>query len=419
MSLRFFTGDTNGLIKSIKFNINDIDENGNGINVTTMTDDEVDSTKRIEKLTINSNLISSCRSNSSIHLYEMKSNENKLNLIKGYNEDRWNEGDYFVGLSNSNDGLISCTNSGKLLSYNVNDDKKLYYQLPNHLRDFKLSPQLNTFAYGGLEVELSVNDLNRTLELSSKDSKNVKSINKNYDNLNKQQRKKLKNDLNDGELWRSKNLPNDNLNLRVPVHFTSLEYVDNNVLCTGSANGSIRLYDIRVNRRPVMINDELCKNNYIRHLKLSYDNNVLISDNNSNLFNVDLRNLKLINGFKGISGAINYASSCKFDKTICSASMDKFIRIQKPANSTSKAQTLSKIFVKSTPTVIEWDGNPLEYDEEQEQLKRRKTDNDNGSDSDDSQDELDDVLEGMETIEGEEMRQYRKAHGRRFKKKRV
>lgn len=56
-------------------------------------------------------------------------------------------------------------------------------------------------------------------------------------------------------------LPNDSLNLRQPIHITSLTYLDSNKvtdapitsahLVTGTASGAVRRYDTRAARRPV------------------------------------------------------------------------------------------------------------------------------------------------------------------------
>jgi ribosome biogenesis protein NSA1 len=104
-----------------------------------------------------------------------------------------------------------------------------------------VSPDGTSLAYGGEEVDLSIWDVEKTfsttvtpIELGTK--------------------RKSKTALFPAEQWRAKNVAHDSLNLRAPVHITSLLYRKNGrgrTFAVGTDTGAIKLYDSRVARRPV------------------------------------------------------------------------------------------------------------------------------------------------------------------------
>lgn len=51
--MRFLSGDQNGLIKSIKINLNDVDENGAGVSTSTITQDDIDPARSVQKMEYN------------------------------------------------------------------------------------------------------------------------------------------------------------------------------------------------------------------------------------------------------------------------------------------------------------------------------------------------------------------------------
>jgi ribosome biogenesis protein NSA1 len=117
--------------------------------------------------------------------------------------------------------------------------------VPTRLTSFQLSHTGSTFAYGGDEIDLSVWSVSRAFGASadpksSTDTQGTKRKNKAV--------------LFPAETWRAKNLPNDALNLRRPVHITSLTYLPDpseKQLAVGTYSGAIRCYDTRAARRPI------------------------------------------------------------------------------------------------------------------------------------------------------------------------
>lgn len=74
---------------------------------------------------------------------------------------------------------------------------------------------------------------------------------------NMKKRKRANDALFPGEIWRAKNVPNDFLGLRQPVHNTCMTYicpsssVGQQHLLAGTRFGDVRRYDTRAGRRPV------------------------------------------------------------------------------------------------------------------------------------------------------------------------
>lgn len=158
--------------------------------------------------------------------------------------------------------------------------------LPMRLRDWKLDPSCKTFAYGGDEVDLSVWDVERALNLEGNDIPAVD----NAPTLPSSKKRRKAQDLFPAEVWRAKNvrhfqtsmcnhhtnivqLPNDSLNLRQPIQVTSLTYLASGEksnagnagvhLATGTASGAVRRYDTRAARRPVANWADVAKNGAI------------------------------------------------------------------------------------------------------------------------------------------------------------
>ncbi|KAG6897464.1 hypothetical protein C0992_001239 [Termitomyces sp. T32_za158] len=98
------------------------------------------------------------------------------------------------------------------------------------------------FAYGGDDVDVSVWDTERAFipQTSSSES---------------QGKKRKRDALFTGELWRAKNVQNDNLGLRQPVRITSLTYLatspTSHHMAAGTGLGNVRRYDTQASKRPV------------------------------------------------------------------------------------------------------------------------------------------------------------------------
>jgi len=225
---------------------------------------------------------------------------------------------------------------------------------PLVLRDWKLSSDGTKFAYGGDEVEVSVWDA----ELAFQALKGAEEA---------QPGKKRKKGVTlfPAELWRAKNVANDTLGLRQPVRITSLAFLDPHARCliAGTELGDARRYDTRTDRRPVAEIKLIGRTGGVRVVKKgANDNEVFISDNGSNLFSIDLRNGKIAYGYKGLSGSVNAIAVTP--KLLATTALDRFARVHSvcpPPELSGKQQgnrgtVLEKVFTKSIPTCIVWDG---------------------------------------------------------------
>lgn len=109
--------------------------------------------------------------------------------------------------------------------------------------DWRLCPSQETFVYGGDGIEVSIWDTKRAFESRPDDLATSPSNKK---------RKRTEN-LFPGEVWRAKNVANDYLGLRQPVHNTCLTYISSSgqpQILAGTRFGNLRRYDARSGRRP-------------------------------------------------------------------------------------------------------------------------------------------------------------------------
>ena len=132
--------------------------------------------------------------------------------------------------------------------------------LPSRLYDWRLSENVDTFSYGGDEVDLSVWNTELAFQRQPEPG------------LTSSKKRKRNDELFPAEVWRARNVsachlealavlraslqvPNDHLGLRQPVRITTLAYLQSapqgQHLITGTQFGDLRRYDTRAARRPV------------------------------------------------------------------------------------------------------------------------------------------------------------------------
>lgn len=151
--------------------------------------------------------------------------------------------------------IFSCTSNGALRRTCISEgEAPLTHNLsalPSRLSYWRLGHGTETFAYGGDEVELSVWDTSRAFSSSASPSKSTQTST----SASTQKRKRPTDQLFPSEIWRAKNVPNDYLGLRQPVHNTCLTYISLSnskqpQLLAGTRFGDVRRYDTRAGRRP-------------------------------------------------------------------------------------------------------------------------------------------------------------------------
>ena len=94
--------------------------------------------------------------------------------------------------------------------------------------------------------------------------------------------------------WQARNLPNDELDLAIPIFDTDVCYLTNTSVCTCTGYGDVREYDIRGPRRPV-INAKLTEGDImLSKIQRSLTNEHLIytSNQEGHIIMADRRNSK-------------------------------------------------------------------------------------------------------------------------------
>ncbi|KAI0302244.1 hypothetical protein BC826DRAFT_987995 [Russula brevipes] len=333
---RFLTGDELGSIKSLSYVLSPKAESK--ATVTTLYDGSGKAKERaVQKLAAttseNGPLIAVARSDGSTSVSQIQAQG--LEMLREWTEPRLKPGQRYVGLAATSAGVYSCTSNGALrltplgdANTNTNTERPRTAVLPMRLCDWRLAPDGATFSYGGDEVELSV--------------------------------------------------ANDSLSLRQPVHNTCLTYLSSTTsqqLLAGTQRGDIRRYDTRAARKPVaewkQIVPAAASHSGVGGVQKGFhDNEVFVSDQKSNLFAVDTRNGRVVYGYKGIAGAVT--------------SMAQAGRPQD-----DKGTVLEKVYMKSIPTCVVWDG-----------IRRGSGGSDDDGDGGDDDDE--DVWEAMPAAEDSE-----------------
>lgn len=193
------------------------------------------------------------------------------------------------------------------------------------------------------------------------------------------------------EIFSSKNMPNDSLQLEVKIWDSDLSFVNNseNCVATCSRYGYIRFYDYRQQRRPI--------HNFVDNKEQAYNslaerNGVIfVSTTTGGLFAFDLKNMKVpLHTYKGATGSISSITVDETGKFVFTASLDRYIRVHNVDNT----HLLYQCYVKSKASQILMktasDSVLDEHKVAQEQIVE-------GSDQ-----EYDNLFEGMQTVEDTE-----------------
>ena len=236
---------------------------------------------------------------------------------------------------------------------------------------------------------------------------------------------------------------NDSLSLRQPVHNTCLTYISatSQQLLAGTQRGDVRRYDTRVARKPVAEWKQIVPNGGIGGIEKGLheqcarlvsvislpslmrdpSSEVFVSDQTTNLFAVDMRKGRAIYGYKGtflfslcavflttfilqgIAGAIT--SMAPNPAGLISTSLDRYARVHSTYSpppeagqpQDEKGTVVEKVYMKSIPTCVAWDG-VTEEDADEDDHRMRAGDIDDNSDSEDDED----LWEGMPVAEDSE-----------------
>lgn len=199
--------------------------------------------------------------------------------------------------------------------------------------------------------------------------------------------------------FRTKNVPNDFLQLEVPVWDSDFGFIDANCLSTCSRHGYIRVYDMRKQRRPIhsYTNDK----EQISYTCLALHGDVVFSGTTTGILNAfDLRKMKhVLHTYKGFTGSISDVGVDETGKYVYTSSLDRFIRIHHSESTVLQYQCYVKskatriLLRKCAPVEIKEEGGSS--DEEAEIARKQNT----LSGDNDDEDDFDKMFAEMPTVE--------------------
>ncbi|KAH7916031.1 hypothetical protein BJ138DRAFT_1109169 [Hygrophoropsis aurantiaca] len=363
---RFLTADELGNIKSVRYLPTETSEQK--CQTKTLYDGSTGKKKKsTSKLAFSADgdtkLLAAGYNDGSISLFDLKEDD-QIDLLRSWRETRMQVQSAYVGLSACQRTTYSCTSSGALRATTIaeNDSDSLPTHrlgaLPTRLCDWRLSHNQETFAYAGDEVELSLWNTEKAFVSDSTEG-TTEAVGK---------KRKRGEQLLPGEIWRAKNVPNDNLGLRQPVHNTCLTYLypspvaSTQHLLACTRLGDVRRYDTRAGKRPISDWKGIGKEGGVKAVEKGFrEHELFVSDQASHVFALDLRNGGVAYGYKGISGTVT--SLVSTPTHLASISLDRYTRIhstfslpdQLGQQQEEKGMVLEKVFMTTTPTVIVWD----------------------------------------------------------------
>lgn len=127
-------------------------------------------------------------------------------------------------------------------------------------------------------------------------------------------------------LFTSKNVPRDELDIRVPVWIRSIASPpsDSNIICIGTHYHQYRQYDIRVKRRPIL--DKTWEELPILSL-VANNTNCYMGNGKGDIGRIDIRNPKEIHKFKGAVGSVRSLALHVKEPYLASVGLDRHLRV--------------------------------------------------------------------------------------------
>ncbi|WVR05292.1 hypothetical protein IAU60_002305 [Kwoniella sp. DSM 27419] len=201
--------------------------------------------------------------------------------------------DVWAGLVPVQGGVVSALTSGLLTYHSPSSTEASGSRtVPSPLLCLASSTAAPTsFAMGGKEVDVSVWDVERTFASSANDK-----VEKNWESG-----KRKKNVLENGQTWQAKNVPQNNLSLRQPIHHLSLTYLPDspNLLVSGTKAGTVRRFDTR--QRKPLSDWKVAKEGGIGCVVPGVEHELFFSDRSNLLGSLDLRTGKILYTYSSLT----------------------------------------------------------------------------------------------------------------------
>ena len=196
--------------------------------------------------------------------------------------------------------------------------------------------------------ELKIFDINENPYLKIKLNKIVNSFNENNFYLLYQNKTLLSYDLIKNKIdFTAKNLPNDELSLKIPIYDSDLIEIQNNprLFYVSTGYGEIRMYDKKASSKPIL-NSKIFKNK-INKITLCKNNNYLIvGDTKGNCHMLDIRKkFNICKNFKGNNGSIRIVLNCQEYNSAVIGGFDRYIKWYDYENNINE-----QVFVKNRLT---------------------------------------------------------------------
>lgn len=196
-------------------------------------------------------------------------------------------------------------------------------------------------------------------------------------------------------VFRTKNVPNDFLQLEVPIWDSDFGFIDANCLSTCSRYGYVRVYDMRKQRRPIFnyVNDK----EQISYTSLALHENCIFTGTTTGvMFAFDLRAMKhVLHTYKGFAGSISDIGVDQSGKFLYSASLDRFVRVHCAKSTILQYQCYVKskatriLLRKSTNVNIKTEDDTPAMESSDAKVKQN---------DDDDDDDFDQIFNNMPTV---------------------
>lgn len=171
-------------------------------------------------------------------------------------------------------------------------------------------------------------------------------------------------------VFSTKNLPNDELDLEVPVWDTDFSFITSNVLGTCSRHGYVRVYDMKQQRRPVL-NYKNDKEQISYVSMASHGDTILVGANLGIVRAFDRRSMKCpVHSYKGFVGSVSSIAIDTKGKYFLAGCLDRYIRVY----DVESPSALFQCYVKSKVNQVllqDIKGETLDAIDEETRLKER------------------------------------------------